>query len=136
MQNDAAKVPALQGSPALLPATGTVQVEFVVADASGPVPEQVDEEAQVQMPPLSAGGNAINLDAPFYGPTNDAADFWISYRRKLTDRITWRIQLNVDNLFDEYPPQTIDGYFSQANTDPQVYRVLGRTLSVSGRYRF
>src|SRR5690606_35730285 len=41
---------------------GSVQVEFVVADASGPVPEQVDEEAQVQMPPLSAGGNAINLN--------------------------------------------------------------------------
>ena len=32
---------------------GSVQVEFMVADAAGPVPEQVDEEAQVAMPPLS-----------------------------------------------------------------------------------
>ncbi len=44
---------------------GSVQVEFVVADASGPVPEQVDEDAQVQMPPLSAGGNAINLNSRY-----------------------------------------------------------------------
>ena len=35
------------------------------------------------------------------------------------------LTLNVDNVFDEYPPQTADGFFSQANTDPQVYRVLG-----------
>ena len=44
---------------------GSVQVEFIVADASGPVPEQVDEEAQVTMPPLSAGGNAINLNTRY-----------------------------------------------------------------------
>jgi chromosomal replication initiator protein len=44
---------------------GSVQVEFVVADASGPVPEQVDEEAQVAMPPLSAGGNALNLNSRY-----------------------------------------------------------------------
>jgi len=39
-------------------------------------------------------------------------------------------------VFDEYPPQTFGGLFSQANTDPQVYRVLGRSFTVSGRYRF
>src|SRR3712207_5974285 len=44
---------------------GSVQVEFVVADAGGPVPEQVDEDAQVTMPPLSAGGNAVNLNGRY-----------------------------------------------------------------------
>ena len=44
---------------------GSVQVEFVVADASGPVPEQVDDDARVAMPPLSAGGNAINLNVRY-----------------------------------------------------------------------
>jgi chromosomal replication initiator protein len=44
---------------------GSVQLEFIVADASGPLPTQVDEEAQVQMPPLSAGGNAINLNSRY-----------------------------------------------------------------------
>ena len=44
---------------------GSVQVEFIVADAAGPLPTQVDDEAQVQMPPLSAGGNAINLNVRY-----------------------------------------------------------------------
>ena len=44
---------------------GSVQLEFIVADASGPLPTQVDEEAQVQMPPLSAGGNALNLNSRY-----------------------------------------------------------------------
>jgi chromosomal replication initiator protein len=44
---------------------GSVQVEFVVADAGGPVPEQVDEDAQLAMPPLSAGGNAVNLNSRY-----------------------------------------------------------------------
>ncbi len=44
---------------------GPVQLEFVVADAPGPVPSQIDEEAQVAMPPLSAGGNAVNLNSRY-----------------------------------------------------------------------
>src|SRR5918992_3858336 len=41
---------------------GSVQVEVVVADAPGPLPTQVSDEAQVTLPPLSAGGNAVNLN--------------------------------------------------------------------------
>ncbi|HEX9609325.1 MAG TPA: chromosomal replication initiator protein DnaA, partial [Candidatus Limnocylindria bacterium] len=44
---------------------GSVQVEFIVADAAGPLPDQVDEDAQVAMPPLSAGGNALNLNSRY-----------------------------------------------------------------------
>jgi chromosomal replication initiator protein len=39
---------------------GSVQVEFVVADAPGPAPEQAAED-QI-LPPVSAGGNAVNLN--------------------------------------------------------------------------
>ncbi len=41
---------------------GSVQVEFVVADAPGPVPAQVDEES-LTLPPASAGGNTVNLNS-------------------------------------------------------------------------
>jgi outer membrane receptor protein involved in Fe transport len=57
-----------------------------------------------------------------------------SVRWSVTDNFT--LTGNIDNLFDESPPQTLSGLFSQANTDPQVYRVLGRSFAVSGRYRF
>ena len=42
---------------------GSVQVEFVVADAAGPLPEQADEDGLP--PPASAGGNTVNLNGRY-----------------------------------------------------------------------
>ncbi|MBS0383913.1 MAG: TonB-dependent receptor [Proteobacteria bacterium] len=58
----------------------------------------------------------------------------LSARWNVTDNFSVTGVLN--NVFDDYPPQTADGVFSQANTDPNYYRVLGRSFSVSGRLRF
>nr|WP_281722571.1 TonB-dependent receptor [Nitrosomonas nitrosa] len=66
--------------------------------------------------------------------TPEASYVDTSVRWNVTDNFT--LTGNIDNVFDEYPPQIVVGIFSQANTDPQVYRVLGRTFSISGRYRF
>jgi iron complex outermembrane recepter protein len=66
--------------------------------------------------------------------TPDASYVDVAARWNVTDNFT--LTANIDNIFDDYPPQTAEGTFSQANTDPQVYRVLGRMFSVSGRYRF
>jgi len=40
----------------------------------------------------------FDLSKPYYGPSEDALDLWISYERKLTSKINWRIQLNVYNV--------------------------------------
>ena len=46
-----------------------------------------------------AGGLAtFDLSNPYYGPKEDALDLWISYERKLTKKIRWKIQLNVYNV--------------------------------------
>jgi iron complex outermembrane receptor protein len=58
----------------------------------------------------------------------------VSARWNVTDNFT--LTANIDNITDEYPPQTLDGSVAQANTDVQIYRVLGRTFAISGRYRF
>ncbi|HYC74835.1 TonB-dependent receptor domain-containing protein, partial [Brevundimonas sp.] len=58
----------------------------------------------------------------------------VSARWNVTDN--FQVTGFIGNLFDEDPPQTPGGLFSQANTDPQVYRVLGRTFSVSAKIRF
>ncbi|MFT3727969.1 MAG: TonB-dependent receptor [Terricaulis sp.] len=44
----------------------------------------------------------------------------------------------IDNVEDKAPPETLGGIFGggQGNTDPQTYRVLGRSFFISGRYRF
>lgn len=38
---------------------------------------------------------------PYYGPTDTKVDFWVSYKTKLTNKIDWRIQLNIRNLLDD-----------------------------------
>jgi len=43
---------------------GSVQVEFVVADAPGPLPLQADEDG-LPPPPPSAGGNTVNLNGRY-----------------------------------------------------------------------
>ncbi len=57
-----------------------------------------------------------------------------SVRWNVTDN--FQVTGFIGNLFDEDTPQTVGGIFSQANTDPQVYRLLGRTFSVSAKFRF
>ena len=46
------------------------------------------------------GALTYDIKNPYMGPREDAVDFWIGYGKKLTERINWRIQLNVRNAFD------------------------------------
>jgi len=41
---------------------------------------------------------SFDLSKPYYGPSEDAIDLWLSYERKLTSRFNWKIQLNVYNV--------------------------------------
>ncbi|HEX2861514.1 MAG TPA: hypothetical protein VHN79_07730, partial [Lacunisphaera sp.] len=36
---------------------------------------------------------------PYYGPSEDAIDLWASYERKISEKLNWRIQLNIRNAF-------------------------------------
>jgi TonB-dependent Receptor Plug Domain len=51
--------------------------------------------------PVIPGANGLasfDLTQPYYGPAENALDLWLGYERKLTNRIGWRIQLNVYNV--------------------------------------
>jgi outer membrane receptor protein involved in Fe transport len=72
--------------------------------------------------------------SPIYGPSETNYDGWIGYRRKLTDKITWEIQLNVRDLFadDDLIP-------IQANPDGTVaqVRIPSRTTwMVTNTFKF
>lgn len=41
----------------------------------------------------------FDLSKPFYGPSEDALDLWVSYERKLGKKIRWKVQANVRNAF-------------------------------------
>jgi outer membrane receptor protein involved in Fe transport len=75
---------------------------------------------------LPSGTNAINLNAPYYGPRNDSIDLWVSYRRKLSDRLTWRIQLHVYNAFGKNELVPVS-----ASVDPDGVRALGTITPTS-----
>lgn len=79
------------------------------------------------------GGTFQGTGAP---ETPELSNFDVSARWDVTD--AFRITAVVENVADEFPPQTVTGYFDQANTDAALYApwVLGRTFSISGRLRF
>lgn len=50
--------------------------------------------------PVVGGGSFASYDTskPYYGPTWKSVDLWLSYAHKITNKINWRIQLNVYNV--------------------------------------
>ena len=48
--------------------------------------------------PAIAGGK-FNLSRPYYGPSENAIDLWTGYEHKLSQKIGWKIQLNIRNAF-------------------------------------
>ncbi len=54
---------------------------------------------------LNENGEAIpDVHNPFWGPEQFNGDLWFSYERKLTEKIDWKIQLNVRNAFGDDGP--------------------------------
>ncbi len=45
---------------------------------------------------VTEGG--LNVNEPFFGPTDTHVDAWIGYQRKLAKSVNWRIQLNITNV--------------------------------------
>lgn len=57
------------------------------------------DKVVIGYPLVPAGALAsFDLTKPFYGPSEGSLDLWASYGRKLTEKIDWRIQLNVRNV--------------------------------------
>jgi len=52
-------------------------------------------------PGTSGAALAVDLDQPFTDSARETFDVWLKYKRKLTDRIDWRIQLNFFNVFND-----------------------------------
>jgi hypothetical protein len=49
--------------------------------------------------PIDSTKATYDLSKPYYGPAEDAFDAWLSYERKISAKLRWKIQLNVRNLF-------------------------------------
>ena len=44
-------------------------------------------------------GLVSDIKNPYFGPEQETYDFWVSYKKRLSDKLDWKIQLNVRNAF-------------------------------------
>jgi outer membrane receptor protein involved in Fe transport len=62
------------------------------------------DDVVIGYPPLTVPNDptsiSFDLANPYLGPTELNVDAWIGYGKRLSDKIDWRIQLNVRNLGD------------------------------------
>jgi hypothetical protein len=75
-----------------------------------------------------------DLDNPIFADAQSNIDLWASYKRKLTDKIDWRVQLNIRNAFssDKLVP-------TAANPDGSYrsFRIAsGRTFEITNSFSF
>ncbi len=78
--------------------------------------------------------DGYDVNDRIYGPSEDAVDLWLGFEKKLTERIKWRAQINVRNLFasDDLIPIT-----AQPDGTPGTYRIAEpRTWSFTNTFSF
>lgn len=68
----------------------------------------------------STGDETFNLSSPYKGPSEGNLDLWVGYRRKLTAKIDWNIQLNIRNAFASKKLIPIS---AQPDGTPAAYRI-------------
>ncbi len=71
---------------------------------------------------------------PFRGPSETSIDLWVGYTRRLSDKLDWRVQLNVRDAFQgkDLIPITF-----QPNGTPAAYRIApAQTFTLTNTFSF
>ncbi len=79
------------------------------------------------------GGTFAGNNVP---DTPEFSNIDVSTRWNVTD--AFAVTAVIENLMDEFPPQTVTGFFDQGNVDAALYApwVTGRNFAISGRLKF
>lgn len=76
----------------------------------------------------------MDVHKPLYGTLDEHFDAWIGYQRRLTDKITWKIQLNLRNVGEtaHLVPVSVepDGTYAQQRI------MMGQTWELTNRFLF
>lgn len=92
---------------------------------------------KIGFPYLQIPGQAdptLDLNSPYETDHEHTFDLWLSYRRKLTDKIDWRIQLNVYNAFGKNELVPLN---TQVDGSPGMFRIReGRSWSIANTFTF
>lgn len=84
---------------------------------------------------------AFDVSRLVQGDDRFEADLFVSYQRKLRGDLTWKVQLNIDNLFDNTDPVPVSAINDTDAVDfswvPYRYRpVEGRVISLTNTISF
>jgi outer membrane receptor protein involved in Fe transport len=76
----------------------------------------------------------MDVNQPIKGWDDTHFDFWVGYGRKLTDKIDWRIQLNIQNVLEDARLAPIS---VEPNGDIAQWRILqGQTFTLTNTFKF
>ena len=76
----------------------------------------------------------LDVDSPYWSSTEDWLDLWAGYQRKLSDKITWRIQGNVRNVGKSAYLSTLS---VQPNGQAASYKISeGMTWQITNSFSF
>lgn len=76
----------------------------------------------------------LDVNRPIHGGAETNIDLWAAYQKKLSDKLTWKIQVNVRNVGEDYGLIPVS-----VNPDgtPAAYRISqGMTWSVTNSFMF
>ncbi len=83
---------------------------------------------------LNAAQDNLDVEKPYWGKSQDAVDLWAGYERKVSQKITWRIQLNLRNVGDSAHLQPIS---VQPDGSPAGFRIEeGMTWQLTNTFSF
>ncbi len=85
--------------------------------------------------------SVLNPNQPYYAPTYEIFGAWLTYQRKLfKNRVDWRLQLNVRNVFDAYtifPLRAVDARDGNHTQATVIYRLSEpRTFTLTSAFKF
>jgi hypothetical protein len=85
--------------------------------------------------------NVLDPTRPYYAPAHATFGAWVTYKRKFfRDRIDWRVQVNVRNVFDRhtiFPLISVDTRDGRNTPDVAVYTLKEpRTFQITNSFRF
>ncbi|MDQ8201704.1 TonB-dependent receptor plug domain-containing protein [Pelagicoccus sp. SDUM812003] len=82
---------------------------------------------------LEVGDEMYDVTNPYMGPSETSLDLWANYTFDLSERVKWKIQVNVSNVTaeDELIPVTVnvDGTPATSRIAPQRTWTIANTLS-------
>lgn len=92
------------------------------------------QDKQVTGYKLNAANDGYDIEDPYFGPTEDSVDLWVGFEKKITDRIKWRAQINVRDVF---ATKTLIPVTVQPDGSPGAYRIPEpRTWTFTNTFSF